>query len=355
MSLNLADKLKSLRKEKNISQEKLAQYLNVSVQAVSKWENSNTYPDISLLPEIARFFGITIDELLQVEIIDEKRLYHEYKLKTTDLYRIGKVSDTVPIWQEALHKMPNNINVKEMLMSAYFDTDKIKYQSEIIELGTEIFNSDASVYYKGQAIEQIARTYAANNNVKMSERWASKAFLLMHSQEIINMQILKDGNELIEQFSFANYWYFKNLFFMSARISACDNIPGGIAFTQAVNKNVAQIYEIIYPNDDMPFEDLKILCELHRSIAEDEISLNNDKNIVKHHLTRAFECAKKSLSIKEHKMSHPLVFNRYVYDAPSDNKQIILMLKKELTSSCFDEYRTAEWYAEIDRQLEKSL
>ena len=40
MGINLGEKLKNLRKEKNISQEKLAQYLNVSFQAVSKWENS---------------------------------------------------------------------------------------------------------------------------------------------------------------------------------------------------------------------------------------------------------------------------------------------------------------------------
>lgn len=39
MKLNLPDQLKNLRKERNISQEKLAQYLNVSFQAVSKWEN----------------------------------------------------------------------------------------------------------------------------------------------------------------------------------------------------------------------------------------------------------------------------------------------------------------------------
>ncbi|MBQ1223319.1 MAG: helix-turn-helix transcriptional regulator, partial [Oscillospiraceae bacterium] len=61
MNINLGEKLKSLRKEKNVSQEKLAQYLNVSFQAVSKWENASTYPDIELLPEIARFFGITVD------------------------------------------------------------------------------------------------------------------------------------------------------------------------------------------------------------------------------------------------------------------------------------------------------
>ena len=43
MGINLGEKLKSLRKEKNVSQEKLAQYLNVSFQAVSKWENSASH------------------------------------------------------------------------------------------------------------------------------------------------------------------------------------------------------------------------------------------------------------------------------------------------------------------------
>ena len=48
MNMNLADKLKELRKAKNVSQEKLAEYLGVSYQAVSKWENNITSPDILL-------------------------------------------------------------------------------------------------------------------------------------------------------------------------------------------------------------------------------------------------------------------------------------------------------------------
>lgn len=79
MTINLSEKIKALRKEKGISQEKLADYLGVSFQAVSKWENDNTCPDISLLPEIARFFGITVDELLQVEKLNEKELYSDYE------------------------------------------------------------------------------------------------------------------------------------------------------------------------------------------------------------------------------------------------------------------------------------
>ena len=143
--LDLAEKLKSLRKEKNVSQEKLAEYLSVSFQAVSKWETGNTYPDISLLPDIARFFGITIDELLQVEKLNEKELYREYEKKQDELYRSGKRSEMLPLWLEAYQKMPNNVEVKEILMSTYFDTDRIKYQKEIVELGTQIYASDASM------------------------------------------------------------------------------------------------------------------------------------------------------------------------------------------------------------------
>lgn len=67
MNLYLSDKLKELRSKKNISQEKLAQYLKVSFQAISKWENNVTMPDIMLLPLIADTLGVTIDELFGIK------------------------------------------------------------------------------------------------------------------------------------------------------------------------------------------------------------------------------------------------------------------------------------------------
>lgn len=56
-------KIHRLRKHKNITQAQLAEALSVSPQSVSKWENQQSLPDISLLPVIARYFGITMDEL----------------------------------------------------------------------------------------------------------------------------------------------------------------------------------------------------------------------------------------------------------------------------------------------------
>lgn len=59
----IGTKIHALRKNKNLTQAQLAESLSVSAQSVSKWENNLSVPDITLLPIIARFFGITMDEL----------------------------------------------------------------------------------------------------------------------------------------------------------------------------------------------------------------------------------------------------------------------------------------------------
>ncbi len=57
-------KIAELRKGKGIGQQDLAEVLGVSFQTVSKWETGTTMPDISLLPDIAAYFNVSVDELL---------------------------------------------------------------------------------------------------------------------------------------------------------------------------------------------------------------------------------------------------------------------------------------------------
>lgn len=61
---SLGRRIARLRLARTATQERLAKELNVSPQAVSKWENDINYPDISLLPDLARFLGVSVDELL---------------------------------------------------------------------------------------------------------------------------------------------------------------------------------------------------------------------------------------------------------------------------------------------------
>jgi len=64
--MTIGEKIKSLRAERHVTQEKLAKHLNISYQAISKWEQNLTSPDLSVIPDIAAFFEITTDELLCV-------------------------------------------------------------------------------------------------------------------------------------------------------------------------------------------------------------------------------------------------------------------------------------------------
>lgn len=62
--LNFGENLRRLRKERNLSQEQLSEMLNVSRQAISKWESNKTYPDIENLMLLRNIFNTTLDDLL---------------------------------------------------------------------------------------------------------------------------------------------------------------------------------------------------------------------------------------------------------------------------------------------------
>jgi len=67
MKLYIGENLKKLRMKKNVTQEMVAEYLGVTYQAVSRWENGAAYPDIELLPELARYFAVSLEELMGTE------------------------------------------------------------------------------------------------------------------------------------------------------------------------------------------------------------------------------------------------------------------------------------------------
>ncbi len=69
---SLGARIAELRKKNNLTQEDFAEKLGVTAQAVSKWENDASCPDIMLLPKIAEIFGVSIDQLMGAKPIDEE-------------------------------------------------------------------------------------------------------------------------------------------------------------------------------------------------------------------------------------------------------------------------------------------
>ena len=68
MTITLGENIRKMRSRRGLTQEQLAEALEVSPQAVSRWENDANWPDIALLPVIAAYFDVTVDELLGVDM-----------------------------------------------------------------------------------------------------------------------------------------------------------------------------------------------------------------------------------------------------------------------------------------------
>ena len=81
MEQTLGKRIADLRKKKGMTQEELAQVFGISAQAVSKWENDITCPDISILSQLARTLGVSSDELLSGEPVPAVVLVPEEKRK----------------------------------------------------------------------------------------------------------------------------------------------------------------------------------------------------------------------------------------------------------------------------------
>lgn len=78
--MTFSEKLYTLRKSKGLSQEQLAESLNVSRQAVSKWESGTAVPETEKLLAISEYFGVSVDYLIKDNILEEATVQQAKKL-----------------------------------------------------------------------------------------------------------------------------------------------------------------------------------------------------------------------------------------------------------------------------------
>lgn len=155
--MNLGSKLKTLRKQRDISQEVLAKYLGVSFQAVSKWETGAAMPDISLLPALASFFGVSIDELLDFNLYEIQRSVEEIVNESGKYYRSDR-QKCESILREGLKRYPGNDVLLNCLVGVLPMPEK---SGEIIDICKALIESSKLDEVKYDAIRIMAEAYVS--------------------------------------------------------------------------------------------------------------------------------------------------------------------------------------------------
>ncbi len=163
MTIYFGENVKRLRKEKELTQETLADFLGVSFQTISKWERGENYPDITMLPTIASFFNVTIDDLLGVNKSLEKQKINEY-LKLYDDMKLKDLSLTYKKFQKAVKEFPNDYRILIRYMELLYEVKGFG-QGEYKDISKEI----DSIYEKIQS-------HCTDDNIRIR----SKVIMISH-------------------------------------------------------------------------------------------------------------------------------------------------------------------------------
>ena len=156
MEIRMGEKIRALRKRRNISQEVLAQYLGVSFQAVSKWENGAAMPDVAMIPAIASFFDVSTDELFDFNRLDmEKRIY-DIVYAAADR-RVDEPREAERILREGLKKYPGN---DILLNNLLYVLDAPERRDEMIAICRSLIEATRDDAVKYDACRILAETYA---------------------------------------------------------------------------------------------------------------------------------------------------------------------------------------------------
>lgn len=147
MKLKIGENIQRLRKQKNLTQEALAEAIGVSTAAVSKWETDRAYPDIQLLGPLARILGTDTDELLgyQPDLTEEEVM--ALMARGQELFEAGKVEEAIRYCERTLREYPQDLFLKFRAASLYMQYSTAVMTEEFVEKqmkrAVELFEASA--------------------------------------------------------------------------------------------------------------------------------------------------------------------------------------------------------------------
>ncbi len=268
MKLNLAENLKRLRKERGITQEELAGFIGVSFQAISKWERDEGYPDITLLPSIANFFNVTLDELVGMNEIQNQEKRDNFLRTARNFSSEGKLDECISALRDGLHHFPNDFHI--MLELAVFldgfgntPEDRKNNRAESVQLCERILKFCMNNQIRNKAQSCMCYSLWRNGETEKAVKIAKDLPTLYSTAETTLPKFLsgKDKIEYCQTTIQKLHWHFWWL--ITCMIDGDDY--SDTEKIELLNKSIA-FYKIVYEKEDFAFSHCR-LSDAYENIA----------------------------------------------------------------------------------------
>lgn len=333
------------------TQRELAEYLSISTQAVSKWCRGENLPDISLLPRIAAFLDVSIDELLGVGEIRKQEKIAEYCKKSVELGNKGLLGECEALWREAYKEFPNDMKVISQLSNAIFCNDGDRH--ETIELCEKVLKNSSDQSLRDSSLGILSYSYYALGDHDKAREYAEMGSNFWDSKDFLLESIL-EGDELVK--------------ICMENISTCVDRIGysisALAWTRSAEEDIAlrewylKLFYHLFDNDNCGFYHDR--GKIHHHWLANVYARTGDEKKMQENLEAAVHHAECYDSLYGKKGIYTcLVLNGLEYDmtqstGSSNDDVCSALLKFLIEDALYDKYRDRDWFKALVTRLSRA-
>ncbi len=365
--MSFGKRIKTLRRNKDMTQEQLAEMLSVSPQAVSRWETDSAMPDISLIPAICNLFDTSADYLLGIDIETKKEKIEEIYKNAQAYSSRGYHREARVILEEGIREFPNSFLLLKALMQLshrQFNTndgytaDELKvFRDEAISLGERILESCTDDSIRHSAIQILCFMYPKAENRERAIQLAERMPYMSASREFL-MPRLYIGNK---QYSAVQNKIFDLLQWF---VHSVDNMyikddSGKLIYTAEENAilrdKMIVILNTVFEDGDFGYFHT-ILASIHKGQAHFYAKTKDKVKVLKHLKAASDHAVGFIESFKDGKGYHTsLLFRSYGFGSfsTSDRNNDAMRLINEMKKSEYDFIRDNAQFTAIGEQMEK--
>ena len=177
---NIGQRIKDLRKQNDLTQEKLADFLGVTYQSVSKWETGITMPDLGMIVPLARLLHVSTDELLGMKSVETDTRREEIEATYKNTWQTGDLEERYRIAQAAVSEYPGDMKYLDWLawitaMRSFGFADDETYaaeQEKAIKLFACVIENAADERIKASSIQGIVQYLSFRGRYDEAKKYA---------------------------------------------------------------------------------------------------------------------------------------------------------------------------------------
>lgn len=261
--IKIGKKIRLLRKNNDVTQDKLAAYLGVTPQAVSRWESEICYPDIETLPQIADFFGVGMDELLCYDSIQKETKIREYLAEADVLLENERSGECLALLREAYADIPSSFEIQLELakvLSVISAEGKPRKNDlmEAVSLCNHILDYCTDDEIRDETKKTLCDIYSHQlGNDRMAIDIAEKLHSMDYSKEIVKATMLtgdiafKQAHVNIMEFADNMWWHMYNI----ACVPDISEDHYSIDEKIAIMKKSIEMLDVVFSGDYLYYND----------------------------------------------------------------------------------------------------